>query len=604
MNEEASTPEEEPLDDLTATSQSGLATRFALDALDEQIPADEARAFLNKQSRLTDEQMHFLRLRKKYYAEDLGIKRLENILKVTVQVLLILTGVLIVAGLAILVWWASRSETVVVEDFDSPPAMAQRGVTGRVVAAGLLDELTKLQSATRSTTAHKSLTSAWSGDIKIEIPDTGVSLGELERTLRQNLGNDVHISGSLVQAQDGTLGLTVRGDDVLPKTFTGTDLAKLTRDAAEYTYGEAEPFLYAKYLLNAGRYGETVSFLEKAYPRASETDRPMLANIWGVAISSEGQYQEAVKKYRLAISLRPHLWAAWANLVGTLAITEGEESSYRAATEMLKIAKASPANDQPKPTVAQNIDILVQDWQKNRSDGEWDAQYFNGAGVSNIPAGASLVDASAMLHDWQAAEKYLAASDPTESTVKAEALLLSAYRALDHRDYASAVAPLEAFYKQWLADPNVQYGDYDNDCLLGLAYAMTGRTAEAEAVFARGGRWVRCYAMHADAIDHSGNWPAAVAAYRSAIALAPSLPYAYDHWGLALERHGDFHGAEAAFREANKRGPHWAEPLKHWGDVLMQENRPQEAAAKYTEALKYAPQWTELQAARAHATHG
>jgi tetratricopeptide (TPR) repeat protein len=210
-----------------------------------------------------------------------------------------------------------------------------------------------------------------------------------------------------------------------------------------------------------------------------------------------------------------------------------------------------------------------------------------------------------MLHDWQAAEKYQAASDPTDATVKAEALLLSAYRAMDHGDYAAAIAPLEAFNKQWSADANLRYLDNDQDCFLGQAYAMTGRAAEAEAVFAHAGRWVRCYAMRADAIDHGGNWPAAVAAYGSAIALAPDLPYAYDRWGSALERHGDFNGAAAAFREANKRGPHWAEPLKHWGDLLMREHRPPEAAAKYTEALKYAPQWSELQAARARASsHG
>ena len=45
---------------------------------------------------------------------------------------------------------AFASRRVVIEPFGAPPALAARGLTGKVVATGLLDELSRLQDATRS----------------------------------------------------------------------------------------------------------------------------------------------------------------------------------------------------------------------------------------------------------------------------------------------------------------------------------------------------------------------------------------------------------------------------------------------------------------------
>ena len=596
MADESNADESKPASGLPPSSGSGLADRIAVEALraDGGAGSEEARAFLRKHTELVDLQV-------KHFENDYMLRRLGERVRIGIQILFVITGVVLVAGAGALVWSASRSESVVVDAFDAPPALAQRGETDRVVAGDVLDELTKLQSATRSAGIKKSLTGAWAGDIKVEIPDTGVSLGEVERLLKDNLGHDLHIGGALVQAPDGALALTVRGDGVLPKTFTGADLPTLARQAAEYIYGEAEPYLYATYLIDMNRNSDAVAFLAQAYPRARDADRPDLANTWGNAFIGLGRWPEAAAKYRLVISQNRHYWKAWSNLVGILSPTEGEEASYRAGTEMRALAKASPADDQPQAVYWENYELLVQDWPAELRELQGDAALNNGAGAQNMIDGPGLADAAARLHDWQSVEKYLAASDPGDPTTKAEGLLIPAYRALDREDYAAAIAPLALFYKQWLGDPNVQYTYEDQPCFLGLAYAMTGRMVEADAVFARMGRWLSCYCYRADGLDHAGDWRGAVAAYRAAIALAPDLPLAFDRWGLALLRHGDLNGAAAAFRESNTRGPHWAEPLKHWGDVLVRRHRFADAVAKYDEALKIAPKWDALSAARASA---
>jgi len=102
---------------------------------------------------------------------------------------------------------AVTSRRVVIEPFDAPPALAARGLTGKVVASGVLDQLSRLQDATRSSSAARGLSGAWTRDIKLEVPETGVSIGEFSRLLKERFGHDVHIDGNLVEPPTGGLAL-------------------------------------------------------------------------------------------------------------------------------------------------------------------------------------------------------------------------------------------------------------------------------------------------------------------------------------------------------------------------------------------------------------
>jgi hypothetical protein len=131
---------------------------------------------------------------------------------------------------------AARSRSLVIDAFDAPPALAERGISGKVAANGLLDAISVIQDASKSASAKRKVASAWTGAINVEVPQTGLSISEIERLLRARLGHDTHISGDLVQQSDGGLKLTVRGDGIRPKAFTGQadGLDALTTPAAEY----------------------------------------------------------------------------------------------------------------------------------------------------------------------------------------------------------------------------------------------------------------------------------------------------------------------------------------------------------------------------------
>src|SRR5258707_527261 len=84
------------------------------------------------------------------------------------------------------------------------------------------------------------------------------------------------IEEDMIEAPTGSLALTVRGNGVPPKTFSGsaTELEKLTVEAAEYVYSKSQPARWATYLINAERYAEAIAFSRTAVASADPAERP------------------------------------------------------------------------------------------------------------------------------------------------------------------------------------------------------------------------------------------------------------------------------------------------------------------------------------------
>jgi len=514
----------------------------------------------------------------------------------------------IALGVLVMVVDAFTSRSVVVDAFQAPSALAARGVTGDVVASGVLDALQKLQQATRSTGKHIVAQSAWSSDVKIEVPETGVSIGEINRLLHARFGHDIHIGGDLVQTETGGLALTVRGDGVPAKTFEGAvaDLDKLSTQAAEYIYGRSQPVEFAAYLSGNNRDQDALAFLPDAFGRATnDEERATFANLWGNAYGGLYQAAAAADKYRLAMSFAPHNWKAWGNLVGTVMVANGEEAGWREARAFLRAMDSAPRNEKPQLTYVVNPAIATMDLPLELASSKNDAAANSGAGAGTVIEGPQIADVSHQMHDPASVVRYMALSDPDDPTTKAEVLLVAGYAGLDRGDAAAAIPPLEQFWKAWLADPNLQYTYQDSDCYLALAYGLAGRMADAEAVFKRAGPWSRCYAYHGDVLEHAGDLAGAERMWAEGLRIAPDMATIYLHRGLSELNRNDLKDAAADLSTANAKSPHFADPLKAWGDVLAREGRWREALAKYTEALTYAPAWVELHQVRdAAARHG
>jgi tetratricopeptide (TPR) repeat protein len=591
--------EEEEKTASTKAAPEAFAAAVAADIANHSPEvAAETVVFLRKQTELLEAQRKSVETEHKYFEVEWGPRLLARRLRTGFQVFIALVATVIGIGAAIMIHDAVTSRSVVVEPFHTPPALAVNGIDGTVVAARLLDEISRLQAATRSTAQKRDISNAWTSEIKLEIPETGVSLGDVSRILRARFGHDLHLYGDIVHTDAGGLTLTVRGDGVAPRSFAGAigDLTKLTTGAAEYVYAQAEPALWAYYLLDTGRSQEAIAFCQGSYSKASDRDRPYLLNVWANALlNTGGDRRESLKLYRAAIRLKPDFWIGYNNVMNTLWGFGDEERAWQTGQELRRAAGGRPGA--APETEYQNWDILTWNLPSYRDAMVADAN--TGGGTNPNAEGPAIADGEARLHDVAAAELSLATTQADESdpTIAAMTHFVRGRLAAETDDPVTAATEMEAFAAAY-GNPTVAFNYPGYNCWIAPAEEAAGHPDRADAVLKSAGTFVDCYRFRADILDGRGDWPAAQKAYADAVALAPDLPAAYYSWGVALAKHGDLDGAAAKLKDANQKGPHWADPLKAWGDVLVKQGKTKEALVKYEEALKYSPNWAALKEAR------
>ena len=601
-------------DEEAANGEAGREALALSDAFAAAVAADHtghdpdvARAMtqlLQRQVEQIDAETPWRMAQLRGQAREGRLRRLGQRIRLAMQAGVALVFLAVGLSLLMMVADAVTSNVVVVEAFDAPPALTAQGINGKVVASALLDALQKLQTATRSVEKGLIAQTAWASDVQIDVPETGVSLGEINRLLHKHFGHDLHIGGTLLQLSSGSLALTVRGDGMPARRFEGaaTALDALTTQAAEYAYGQSQPERFAVYLVGSGRGRDALEFLPGAFARApTDASRARLANSWGNAFLDLNQPGKAIEKYRLSIALDPNDWHARSNLPLVVQLTDGEEAGWREASAFLKAVAAAPPGRRPDQRLLENAASIAWDLPLFIAAMIDDVRHNSGAGAATNIDGPLIADTEALMHDPDEAARYMAASDPDDPQTKAEALLLAAYTAMDRQDFAAAVPPLEAFWKAWQASPDLQTTDSDSQCYLGLAYGMAHRMTDADALFAKAGPWSRCAGFHGYALALAGDAADAAKVWDVNVRAAPDLPHVYLWRGMAELQHGDLIAAESDFAAAHARAPHYADPLKYWGDALSRQGKWKDAQDRYAEALTYAPGWLALRQARAGA---
>ena len=586
------------LDAPFAAAGPDVATLASQAAIQSATMPPEALEYFRRQSRLVAIQTEHLHEQRALTLSHLRYRLISDWFRICVQLTVFCFGVLALLFLLVIVLDAATSNAIVVDRFAVPAALSANGMSGEVVAAEFLDKLSLLQDATRTDVAARTLSDAWSHDIKIELPETGISLGEVDRLLRARFGHDLHIGGDLTAGRSASLTLTIRGDRIPPRTFTGDDADRLTSEAAEYVYGKAEPSRFAIFLDNSRRYADAVAFCAAALQWAPPAERPYLFHAWAVAVeTSGGSPAEALRLYRAALKLKPDDWESYA---GAIAVMEGagdEEGAW-------KLGDAFQVAAGGRPGRAPELLYVPWDWltwnlQAERTASLNDAQKYGGSGTWTAAQGPQVADVDWRLHDPEDAERQLQSTtpDPTDPTIGAMAHFVRGQIADEAGDAGKALAEFEAFGADY-ANPIVNATETGYNCWIAPVEEKAGHPDRADAILKAGGSFVDCYRFEADILDHRGGWLRAQSAYQKAVALAPDLPAAYYSWGLALARHNDLPGAIAKFTAAHQRGQNWADPLKAWGDVLAREGHWSDALANYNAALLHAPHWQALIEAR------
>ena len=515
-------------------------------------------------------------------------------------------GIAAATGAVMMVRDAASSNGLIIEPFSVPPDLAARGLTGQAVASQVLDTLTELQNHTNSFRPPQSYSNNWGSDLKVEIPETGVSLGELRHFLREWLGHDTHITGEVWCTGTGIAIIARAGGERGEPVFgTEDDLGNVIQKTAENVYRATQPYRYANYLDRfyydvtpvpadaKARLDQAQAIYRRLTYDPNPLERAWAWNALGTqAWAGRGDTAAALVYYRTALSIVPD-HGTWLSALVQWTWEYGHAEESLAAAE--RYVKAFPENRGAQIRIALakgNFAEMARLAALNRANPSNPTAYD----IGNWNLGLAL----ASQHDAKAARRVL--GEPLRFS--------SLYnRTFSARTGVLTLAALEDWQSVFTQEPAAEQAmratqvgwDFDshfNRILrpwLALAKAHLGDVAGGQSLIAT--TPLDCYdcvRIRGQIAAIAGNPVQADSWFARAVHDGPSLPFAYHDWGRSLLARGKPDEAIAQFTLANQEGPHFADPLEGWGEALMAKNQSHLALEKFAEAEKYAPNWDRL----------
>jgi len=560
-----------------------------------------------------EDQRHHLYEQARHLREQLSLKLWELRMGVFLRVGTLVVGLAFATGAGLMVWDAAHSKGLIIEPFAVPPGLRERGLSGEVIASQMIDKLSHMTKS-ESSRAVQSYANNWGQNIKVEIPETGVSIGELRQFLKDWLGHDIRISGEIYRTADG-VAVTARTSGEEGATFTGkeSDLDALVQQAAEHVYEVTQPYRYANYLdRNHAPEGaeQRVAKATAIYRRLIAGDDP-LERAWAwnglgtIAAFWLHDSRLAEFYYRKALGQIPDFTIGYYALAarnGPLGQEEENLFNLRQAVRLLHRDSIPDLNPHYVPNAR-----ISADGQLPVATGDF------AAAIPLMREGAALPDSFSVLaretfyqngmiamsrrHDLHAVSAWM--RDLGWRGVPLDLLGVRFWVDMERRDWGD-MAAIEGIGRKRLlpADDGTSAGVAifnRNRPFFALAHAQTGDFAGAEALIARtpgdNDIAVRFRALIADL---EGQHARADWWFARSEAQTPSIPFTDALWGQALLKRGQPDAAIDKFKLANQKGPHFADPLEGWGEALMAKNQSHLALEKFAKADKYAPNWGRL----------
>jgi tetratricopeptide (TPR) repeat protein len=570
---------------------------------------NKADRFLEEQTALAKDQRHHLHEQFKQLRLSIWEKRTGVLLRAATVVV----GVAVAGFFGLMLWDAAHSSGLVVEPFAVPSDMAANGLTGQVVASQMLDKLTAMQQITYSTRPPQSYENNWGTNLKVEIPETGVSIDELQQFLKDWLGHDTHITGEVYRTATG-IAVTAREGSEAGATFTGpeSDLDGLMQQAAEHVYSVTQPFRYANYLDR----DLTAPDIAGRAARANVIYRQLIAgpNVQEQAWAWYGlgfienfikhDPRGAVPYLLKSVAANPDMTLSnffLGNLeLNTLRHQEQALTFYQKAKSLLDRSNVPDIDPRQLLLRRLSMNTRVADAKGDYLEGlrnnrlATDApEFFDNAAMSRAGyVGDALVDL-ARLHDGRGIRVYLLDQGlPSVQERFSGLIVLEVFDALG--DWP-AILQFEKVSPE-LASRGLFGSRNDTQAIfVALAQAHIGDFGGAEALIARSPTDCDdCVIVRGQISEMQGQYVRADSWFQQAEKSEPSIPFADMAWGQALLERGQPDAAIVKFKLASQKGPKFADPLEAWGEALMAKNQSHRALAKFAEAGKYAPNWGRL----------
>jgi tetratricopeptide (TPR) repeat protein len=599
----------------------GEAPIVGADAVALAVAMDAAKhdpGLARKAGNYLDEQQALVKLQIKHFDEEhhLAIaaakrKRYLDRLRIVGATMLAALGVAVTGAFIMFVRDAAHDTGVVLDAASTPAPMTDRGLNGAALANELIGRLDRIHSivAKHSITRTDEVRKDSDDQVKVEIPETGLSLQQLSRYVHRALGNQRHMSIELVGSAPGILSLYVHIDgtaDEIRASGPESDLDHLIGEAAEKTFQVLDPINTVVYLEHAdGRGADMLSLAQRLIASAtSATDR---ANLLGLLASIEPDRALAVRHATIAEAIAPELAAD----VLMLARAQGDLGHNEQQLAALRRFIAKRAADQPpnqreslprlQAAAAAQIDALLGDPARFAM-----LDYFARSPVDVQLARRAA--AAALTHDVALSRQLFQQSVDVVPPDTEDGLMARWHADVEDNDWPSALSDAQqllARQERGKSEHPVQAPSYEftestlTRPWLALALAKTGNLAGAHNLIET--TPTDCYACirtRAEIAEIAGDHAESDRWFKEALHQGPSLPFAESEYGVRMLARGEPERAIEAFKAAHQKGPRFADPLKGWGDALAAQRQSAAAMEKYEEALTYAPNWKQLKDAR------
>lgn len=587
MNEHVAPPTgaPEPIPGSAAPLDIAMATEAQDPALESP-----ARLVLRRHAELLEQQLR-----------QGGMALVRDRIKVWRDLSLVGLVLLVVAGAGWALWDASRADGVVVERFTVPPDLASQGLAGEVVANRLLDHMTEMHATLPSWGTPGTRARGSRDELRVEIPQSGVSLGELTRHLRRTLGRERTVTGEVwrrgqrlvVSARlSGSPSDLVQGDATDPDTAV--------RALAERLFHRLEPVRYGDYLLVRSerlppaerRMAEDRALaVYRAAAQAGGSDQSRAYSNWGDILHNRGD-PRGLELLKIATRINPDLGHLHANLARAYAqLGESHLVLHHSVIAGAGFERESRGRNLRNARYgAAAMRNYVRRVTGAHADGAAESCARADRGVepewNRVVCARSLAEG----HDALRARERLAQLPADHS----ERLLLMSYVEEGQGEWNTALELREAYDRRRTAEGDGARLASNVWPRTAILLARAGRAAEAAALAARTPGCYECFRARGWAAAASGDAVGAEQWFARAVRRGPKVPWAYADQAETRLMRGDGEGARRAALQAQRHGPRWPDAHKLEGDALAQLGRRQRAIAAYREAAERAPRWGAL----------
>ncbi|MFL6763488.1 MAG: hypothetical protein ACJ8FB_13145 [Sphingomicrobium sp.] len=568
--------------------------------------AVEAAAFLREQIALTRLQVDHFEAEHRHTIDGTWATRALEAMKIILQGAL----TLVVIGAAILfanmIWSASRDHSLVIERFAVPPDLANGQINGEQLAGLVADKLATLNASASSFRAENTFDVDWGKDINIEVPGSGVSLGEIDRLLRERLGHQTRIGGTLFHQGSGLrLSLHSGLGAAIAVDGDGKDFDTLAQRAAEALSNATQPYRYSKYLEFNGRADEALAVARRAaQSNASANERAWAWAQVSNLLSAKNVPACRVAGYR-AIQLDPNNALAFLNTSNC----EGFMGHDQRAFDLQKrsVDLAAHGGGGLSAVGLETGSKLNRGWQAYLAGDPGKAERVFSTPLYNVYGGLEgampsfEANAKIMKHELSASTRVAGAEG--DAYLLSHLYTVNVYsmpdyaRAADVGDWPAAYARARAGLRILANHPEgEEIARYASQRFVvpNLARALLGlgQVREARAIVATlPADCYFCLRTRGWVMGLTGDLAAANRDFSVAVAANPRLPFADLEWGRVLLSSGKTAAAETHLRRAAQLAPNFADPRKYLGDVQFAEKRYGDAAASYAAAARLAPRW-------------